>query len=328
MLFVHGILSTSEQFLMNGPALAPGYILADTGKFDVWFLNMRGNSYSKHHNFYDASSSTEYWQFSFEEVGDFDIPATVDYIHKVTSKPVGIISFSQGTTATFAALARNRHLFEGKVTGYIAIAPVTTLKYSNSGMLMTLAEISYLGEVLNRYQYLEVFNAESRSADSAVMVGSMCSFFPRLCQQTFNMLAETRIDLCNPDKLDLYMQHWIDSGSLKNLIHMSQIVQSGKFQRYDYGLSLNLRKYGSQHPPLIDLSLITYLPVALLVGKYDSLATVEDNKGNRQVLGDAVKFYKEYEKDHLSFVLGRETDYFREDVVPLLEEWADDYYYY
>ena len=118
------------------------------------------------------------------------------------------------------------------------------------------------------------------------------------------------------------MQHWSENGRLKNLIHMSQIVQSGNFQRYDYGLSLNLRKYGSQSPPLIDLSLITYLPVALLVGKYDSLATVEDNKGNREVLGDAVKFYKEYEKDHLSFVLGRETDYLREDVVPLLEEWA------
>ena len=61
LLFMHGILSSSESFLINGPDSSPAFLLADTGKYDIWFMNARGNSYSKNHNFYESSISVDYW---------------------------------------------------------------------------------------------------------------------------------------------------------------------------------------------------------------------------------------------------------------------------
>jgi len=58
--------------------------LADTGRYDIWLLNVRGNSYSKNHNFYNAKSDYEFWDFSFEQMGDLDLPTTIDYLLRVT----------------------------------------------------------------------------------------------------------------------------------------------------------------------------------------------------------------------------------------------------
>lgn len=75
-------------------------------------MNVRGNSYSKNHNFYNAKSDPEYWEFGFEEMGDFDLPTTIDYVLKATGKKqLSILSFSQGTTITFYSLAMNKAFY-------------------------------------------------------------------------------------------------------------------------------------------------------------------------------------------------------------------------
>ena len=80
---------------MNGPELSVAYILAETKRYDLWFLNVRGNSYSKNHNFLDAASSLQYWQFSFDEQGTFDLDALVSYVIRVTGKPkVTLLGYS------------------------------------------------------------------------------------------------------------------------------------------------------------------------------------------------------------------------------------------
>lgn len=58
---IHGILSTSEGYIINGPEISPAYQLVDTGNYDIWLMNMRGNSYSKNHAFYEATSSVDFW---------------------------------------------------------------------------------------------------------------------------------------------------------------------------------------------------------------------------------------------------------------------------
>lgn len=70
----HGIIDCSDTFINNGPGMGPGYIMADQG-YDVWFGNTRGNFYSKEHVKYNPDKDKEYWDFSFEEMGRFDIPA-------------------------------------------------------------------------------------------------------------------------------------------------------------------------------------------------------------------------------------------------------------
>ena len=44
-------------------------MLFNTGLYGVWFINFRGNSYSREHSWLDADSEESFWNFSFEEFG-------------------------------------------------------------------------------------------------------------------------------------------------------------------------------------------------------------------------------------------------------------------
>ena len=63
-----------------------GYILADAC-FDVWMGNSRGNTFSRGHASLD-NKSDEYWDFSWHEMGLYDIPTVIDYILARTGHPV------------------------------------------------------------------------------------------------------------------------------------------------------------------------------------------------------------------------------------------------
>ena len=56
------------------------YQLVDTGKYDVWLMNVRGNHYSREHLWYDPDTDKEFWNFSFQEFAEGDLKACIDYI--------------------------------------------------------------------------------------------------------------------------------------------------------------------------------------------------------------------------------------------------------
>lgn len=51
------------------------------------------------HTHWDAEKDSEYWDFSFEEMGRYDITAEIEYVLKQTGvKKVSYVGHSQGTT--------------------------------------------------------------------------------------------------------------------------------------------------------------------------------------------------------------------------------------
>ena len=59
ILLIHGILSDTSSFVINGPEKpnkAIAYQLADEGNYDVWLLNTRGSIYSREHSWMDPDS--------------------------------------------------------------------------------------------------------------------------------------------------------------------------------------------------------------------------------------------------------------------------------
>lgn len=114
--------------MIGDHADAPAFALAREG-YDVWLGNSRGNKYSEKH-LNPNISREKYWDFTFEEMGIYDLPASFEYVLNYTKQEkLAYIGFSSGTTQMFYALAVNETYFKDKVSVFIALGPVTSLKY-------------------------------------------------------------------------------------------------------------------------------------------------------------------------------------------------------
>jgi len=62
--------------------------------------NMRGNTHSRNHTYFDTCSSCpDFWSYGFDEGGMKDYPAMVDYILKQTNvEDMFFFGHSMGTT--------------------------------------------------------------------------------------------------------------------------------------------------------------------------------------------------------------------------------------
>jgi len=97
VLLWHGMASSGVTWLLNGDN-SPAFILAEEG-YDVWMGNTRGNSFSRRHRKLDPDGDeNEFWDFTFEKAGKFDISAAVFFINKKTGMSVPYIGHSGGTT--------------------------------------------------------------------------------------------------------------------------------------------------------------------------------------------------------------------------------------
>lgn len=104
VLLQHGLLDTSATFVINGRKESLGFILADNN-YDVFLANSRGNKYSLSHERLSPSSS-QFWDFDFDQHATLDIPASVDTALKVSGqKKLILIAHSQGATASFIGLS-------------------------------------------------------------------------------------------------------------------------------------------------------------------------------------------------------------------------------
>lgn len=78
----HGLLMSSADWVISGPVKGLAYILSDAG-YDVWMGNARGNTHSRKH-LYLSPNKRAFWDFSWHEIGQIDLPAMIDHVRKST----------------------------------------------------------------------------------------------------------------------------------------------------------------------------------------------------------------------------------------------------
>lgn len=143
-------------------------MLVDAG-YDVWLGNNRGNIYSRNHTSM-LPSEKRFWNFtyiyiqqsffiifrfscfllifnfSYHELGIYDIPAIIDYILDRTNwDKLHYIGHSQGTTQFWVAMSQKPN-YNAKVKLMIGLAPVAFTS-NIRGPITKLAKLSYLGVV-------------------------------------------------------------------------------------------------------------------------------------------------------------------------------------
>jgi lysosomal acid lipase/cholesteryl ester hydrolase len=67
------------SFVVNDEDKAPAFYFANRG-YDVWLGNFRGNRYTINHVSLDVESA-KFWDFSFDEMVNFDLKDMVSYVH-------------------------------------------------------------------------------------------------------------------------------------------------------------------------------------------------------------------------------------------------------
>jgi hypothetical protein len=147
----HGVTDSCHCFLTNDEDKALSKILANAG-FDVWLGNTRGNKFSRRHKTLDIHSKA-FWEFSFQQMGEYDVPGNLQYIAQVTGrKDIVYVGHSQGTSQMFAALSDP--VVRPKVVPYLksfyALAPVVFLV-----SILTLFYLSYISFFKITYSKIE-----------------------------------------------------------------------------------------------------------------------------------------------------------------------------
>ena len=121
----HGIMASGFCYVVNEKSRAIAFQLFDAG-YDVWLGNNRGNRWSTNHTTLKTHSKA-FWNFTFEEMGTYDLPAMITYVKEVTAKEkVVLVAWSQGTTQTFIGASGNvasSQLMHDSVSLFVALSP-------------------------------------------------------------------------------------------------------------------------------------------------------------------------------------------------------------
>lgn len=121
-----------------------GYILAEEG-YDVWMGNARGNYYSRRHISLNPDSfiSTQFWKFSWDEIGNIDLPAMIDFsLRRSGQKKLHYIGHSQGSTAFFV-MTSLRPEYNQKIISMQALAPVAYMGHNKNPLLLAIAPFAH-----------------------------------------------------------------------------------------------------------------------------------------------------------------------------------------
>lgn len=126
VFLMHGLIATAADFVMTGPKSALAYLLADNG-YDVWMGNTRGSKHSMKHKTL-SPDSREFWEFSWHEIGKFDVPAMIDFVlNKTNSLKAFYAGHSQGTTSLLVFLS-TRPEYNEKIIQAHLLAPAGFMK--------------------------------------------------------------------------------------------------------------------------------------------------------------------------------------------------------
>ncbi|XP_020715583.1 lipase 1 isoform X2 [Ceratitis capitata] len=124
-ILMHGLIGSASDFLLPGRKRSLGCILHEQG-YDVWVPNSRGTTYSKRHLHMDSSNAS-FWDYSWHEIGYYDLPAIVDYILETTGhQRLHYVAHSQGCTVFFVMLSEKPEYNE-KIVSATLLAPVAFL---------------------------------------------------------------------------------------------------------------------------------------------------------------------------------------------------------
>ncbi|KAH0457676.1 hypothetical protein IEQ34_012991 [Dendrobium chrysotoxum] len=270
VLLQHGLFMDGFAWLVNSPSQSLGYILADHG-YDVWIANGRGTVYSLGHTSLSSSDSA-YWDWSWDELAAYDLPATIDYVYQQAGhQKIHYVGHSQGTLTVLASISEQNLV--NRLRSAALLCPIAYLNQIPSLFMHAAARI-YLGEQL---YWLGVAQLNPTGSVVNTFLKTVCLLTGFDCYDLLTIITGKNCCL-NSSSVQLFLDHALQSTSTKNIVHLSQTMRSTALTKYDYDdEAKNMAHYGQKTPPVYNMSRIPNdFPLFMSYGKEDLLADVND----------------------------------------------------
>ncbi|KAM0011561.1 putative triacylglycerol lipase [Helianthus debilis subsp. tardiflorus] len=269
VLLQHGLLMDGITWLLSPPDQSLALVLADNG-FDVWIVSSRGTKYSRGHAYLKPEDEA-YWDWTWDELAAYDLPATFQYVHTQTGQKLHYVGHSLGTLIAMAAFSKGELVSMLRSAGLLS--PVAYVGEITSPLGRNAAE-NFIAETL-KWLGLHEFNPKG---------DAVTKFLKKICAQPgvdcTNLLTSfTGKNCClKPSIVDVFLDHEPQPSSTKNMIHIAQMIRDGTIRMYDYNdAGQNRKRYGQPTPPAYNIENIPKsVPLFLSHGGADSLSDVND----------------------------------------------------
>lgn len=306
----HGLSASADSWVLNKEEKALGLMMANRG-FDVWLGNTRGNKYAYSHVSMSPETK-EFWQFSWQEMGVYDVPAMINYILKKTgTEKLTYIGHSQGTTMAFTALTHPRtHEWANKVISHlVALAPVCYMTHFRQPTLSKVAKHRKL--TINSMKALGIYQLGKNNCKVKKSVetyyNTMCKVSKKVCYNKYKFMGKYP-EMNDPWRVGLWENSKPQGMPVRTLNHYAQLISQPKpgFFMFNYDdKALNMKHYGTATPPRLDLGLIR-TRVTMYAGTGDLMSNPVDAQLIKEALVNSEKaelnVVERY--GHTSFVLG------------------------
>jgi pimeloyl-ACP methyl ester carboxylesterase len=285
--FQHGVLDTAYAWISGSTGeLATNCAFATFNKgYDIFLGNFRGNRNMLHTN--SSISSKDYWDFSVNEHGIYDMSAIVDNIRKIKIKEgvpedkleITLIAHSLGGASSMVYLVWKRKMnLPHYIKKAILLSPAgyhhkipRFCKITGPIIEMTLAKMIY-GVRLPSSALVALTAKIMQDLRKMPAARDLISFF--MAQVVGGNLKESAFTRVG--NLTFNMLH---SGTSKKMfLHFWHMYKVGKFELYDYENEFqNWMHYGSSKPlNILDNYHLLDIPIHFIAGDDDTLIPPED----------------------------------------------------
>ena len=326
VILAHGLDEISDIWILNRGEKALGLLLANLG-FDVWLLNSRGSAYSRQHAEFEVHQE-ELWDFSFQEMAEFDVPAMLRYVARQTGeKRMAAIGHSQGSTIFIAAMSdpKTSQEVQAHLSCFIGLSPATHISDVPVKTQRIYDAISYYVSVRGllgvNYPY---FSAPSLNLFKHAIFFT-CTHLAFVCESIMSVpgLSPENNDASLLRHLLVALPGGTSFRSYLHFVQLSRIEsQAPVLRRFDFGLEENLRRYKQQTPPDYDFSLIN-TPLYIHGGAQDNLVSPESTQrfaDHLRSMGKKVYSTVHDKWDHFSVILSGSPEAVFATVVAHLNE--------
>ena len=318
-LLMHGCECDSSVWVQNFPHQSLGYILADSG-MDVWLGNVRGNFYGEEHLSLDSDKHSEFWDFSFQEMAEYDLPAMVNYVKERSGQDkIYYVGHSQGSLIALLRLSEYKTFIDEMELTFL-LSPVHSLQDM-------LSPVRYLLEFMYRYgHYFRHFRFGHRPPNSLAVWTNRyplpTAYIIDWIWDAFSGNSDKEVNR-NLTNSIAYYSHGMAGTSIRNVRHFAQIYKRQTLAKFDYGNEKeNMLHYKSEHAPTYKLENIVTpkqtddpksnetsetkeKKLVMFWGDRDWLVTQSDQNALKEKVGAGLLYSKVCDNfSHLDFIWG------------------------